>query len=128
MQRRQLGLAVATAASITIATGARVSAQSAPVDDPVLLRVFLSDGRSLVSYGEPARVDGRVVFSMPSSASANAPLQLLYIAVDRDDWVRSNRYAASFPTSLYIENHEGIAYMLLLTAYVNVLYQDAVSR
>ena len=39
-------------------------------DDPVLLRVFLSDGRSLVSFGEPARVGGRIVFSMPSSAAA----------------------------------------------------------
>src|SRR5437773_12043575 len=72
MQRRQLGLAVAIAAAITIAIGARVFAQSAPVDDAILLRVFLSDGRSLVSYGEPARVAGRVVFSMPSSEIGRA--------------------------------------------------------
>ena len=34
-----------------------------------LFRVFLKDGTSLVSYGEMARVDDRVVFSMPTSAS-----------------------------------------------------------
>ena len=40
---------------------------SAAADDPMLLRVFLADGTSLVSYGEPARVGDRVVFSMPTS-------------------------------------------------------------
>ena len=35
-----------------------------------MFRVFLKDGRSLVSYGEVARVGDRVVFSMPTRASA----------------------------------------------------------
>ena len=38
-----------------------------------LFRVFLKDGTSLVSYGELARVEDRVVFSMPTSASPDNP-------------------------------------------------------
>src|SRR5947209_3100797 len=43
-------------------------------DDVTLLRVFLTDGSSLVSYGEPARIGDRVVFSMPTAATPNPPL------------------------------------------------------
>ena len=42
-------------------------AAAAPAaDEATLLRVFLTDGTSLVSYGEPARVSDRVIFSMPT--------------------------------------------------------------
>src|SRR4051794_38485509 len=37
-------------------------------DDATLLRVFLTDGSSIVSYGEPARAGDRIVFSMPTPA------------------------------------------------------------
>ena len=37
-------------------------------DDATMFRVFLKDGRSLISYGEVARVGERVVFSMPTRA------------------------------------------------------------
>jgi hypothetical protein len=47
-------------------------------DDPAVYRMFLKDGRSFVSHGEPARVNDGVVFSMPTSASVNDPqLQLV---------------------------------------------------
>ena len=44
--------------------------RSHAADDATLLRVFLKDGTSLVSYGEPARVGDRVVFSMPTAATS----------------------------------------------------------
>ena len=47
----------------------------AAADDATLLRVFLNDGTSLVSYGEPARVGDRVVFSMPTGTGPSPPLQ-----------------------------------------------------
>ena len=40
-------------------------ASAAAADDFTLQRVFLTDGSTLVSYGEPARIGDRVVFSMP---------------------------------------------------------------
>ena len=54
---------------------------AAAADDVTLLRVFLKDGTVLVSYGEPARVDDRVVFSMPTAATPNPPLHLVNLAV-----------------------------------------------
>jgi len=42
-----------------------VARPSDAADDATLLRVFLRDGTSLLSYGEFARVADRVVFSMP---------------------------------------------------------------
>ncbi|MGE0449316.1 MAG: hypothetical protein AB7Q29_07015 [Vicinamibacterales bacterium] len=79
------------------------AADDAPGDGAPLFRVFLKDGATLVSYGELARVDDRVVFSMPTSASAAAPqLQLVNIPADRVDWDRTLRYAESARASRYI--------------------------
>ena len=72
-------------------------------DEATLLRVFLKDGSSLVSYGEPARVGDRVIFSMPTSSTPNAPLHLVNIAADRVDWDHTNRYAASARAAHYIQ-------------------------
>src|SRR5204862_34340 len=74
-----------SAATLTVALLlAAFRAQAA--DDATLVRVFLKDGTSLVSYGEPARVEGRVVFSMPTASTPNPPLHLVDIALDRVDW------------------------------------------
>jgi type II secretory pathway component PulJ len=72
-------------------------------DDATLFRVFLKDGATLVSYGEPARVEGRVIFSMPTAAVPNPPLHLVDIAVDHVDWERTERYAANARASHYIQ-------------------------
>src|SRR3954464_2907767 len=68
---------------------------AAATDDATLLRVFLKDGTSLVSYGEPARVGDRALFSMPTASTPNPPLQLVTIPADRVDWARTDRYATS---------------------------------
>lgn len=61
-------------------------------DNP-LLRIFLTDGTALVSYGEFARVGNRVVFSMPLGASGSEPrLHLVNIAASAVDWPRTTRY------------------------------------
>src|SRR5689334_18453644 len=68
-----------------------------------LYRVFLKDGTTLVSYGEMARLDDRVVFSMPTSASTAAPqLQLITIPSDRVDWERTLNYAESVRAKRYL--------------------------
>src|SRR5437870_4317397 len=89
-----LGLA---AGLLPIAAGSSAAEESA-----TLLRVFLRDGTSLVSYGEPARVGERVVFSMPTSAGPNPPLHLINLPVDRVDWDRTDRYAAAARQSHYV--------------------------
>ena len=75
---------------------------AAAVDDPMLLRVFLTDGTSLVSYGEPARVGDRVVFSMPTSAEPNPPLHLVNLSIARVDWDRTSRYTTTAQSQRYI--------------------------
>lgn len=72
-------------------------------DDATLFRVFLKDGNSLVSYGEVARVDDRVVFSMPTGTGPNPALHLVNIAADRVDWDRTDRYATTARAGRYIE-------------------------
>jgi hypothetical protein len=72
-------------------------------DDATLFRVFLKDGRSLVSYGEVARVGERVVFSMPTGGGSAPSLRLVDIPADRVDWDRTDRYAMSARSGHYIE-------------------------
>jgi hypothetical protein len=86
---------------------------AAAADDPVLLRVFLSDGTSLVSYGEPARVGDRVVFSMPTATGANPPLHLVNLPVARVDWERTTRYTTTAQATRYIATQADADYAAL---------------
>jgi hypothetical protein len=70
--------------------------------DATLFRIFLTDGRVLSSYGEWARVDDRVVFSMPTQARRDAPgLHLVSIPASGVDWTRTDAYADSVRASVY---------------------------
>ncbi|MGE0703353.1 MAG: hypothetical protein AB7P22_05380, partial [Vicinamibacterales bacterium] len=97
-------------------------------DRPELLRLFLTDGTAIVSYGEPARVGERVVFSIPTSASPDDPqLHLVDIAAARIDWQRTNRYADAVRAASYIANHGESAYELLTAEIADVLNSVAVT-
>jgi hypothetical protein len=93
-RRRAAAIAVVLAASHAFA---------ATADEATILRLFLKDGSSLLSYGEPARVDGRVIFSMPTASTPNPPLHLVSVQVDRVDWERTERYAANARAARYVE-------------------------
>jgi hypothetical protein len=82
-------------------------------DDATMFRVFLKDGRSLVSYGEVARVESRVVFSMPLSTGAKPALRLVDIPADQVDWDRTERYAATARSGRYLETQAEIDYTAL---------------
>src|SRR5438552_3453151 len=79
--------------------GIGVSVRAA--DDATLLRVFMKDGSSLVSYGEPARVGDRVVFSMPTDSSTNPSLHLVNLPVEKVDWSRTDQYATAARAAHY---------------------------
>jgi hypothetical protein len=67
-----------------------------------LYRVFLADGSSFSSYGEWARVDDRVVFSMPVAPGPDPDqLHLVTIAADRVDWRRTEQYADALRAARY---------------------------
>lgn len=70
--------------------------------DATLFRVFLTDGTSLVSYGEYARVADRVVLSMPLGGTPAAPrLQLLSIPAISVNWERTDAYAEAARSARY---------------------------
>src|SRR5471032_3275660 len=98
MRSRTL-VAVLFAAAIVIP----VRDATAAADEATLLRVFLTDGTSLISYGEPARVNDRVIFSMPTATTPNPPLHLVNLPAERVDWDRTSRYAATARSSHYLQ-------------------------
>ena len=107
MCSRSLAAAIVAAAVLISAR-----ASGAP-DDATLVRVFLTDGTSLVSYGEPVRVVDHIVFSMPASATPNPPLHLVSLPAARVDWDRTSRYAAAARASRYLETQAASDYALL---------------
>jgi hypothetical protein len=107
MYRRTFLAAFALASVVMFARAAGAA------DDATLLRIFLTDGSSLVSYGELARVGDRVVFSMPTGSLPNPPLQLVNISAARVDWDRTNRYAVSARAARYLETQADVDYAAL---------------
>lgn len=62
--------------------------------DPLLLRVFLLDGTSLVSYGEYARMGDRVIVSLPLGPPSQTPrLHLVSLPAALVDWPLTEQYA-----------------------------------
>jgi hypothetical protein len=86
---------------------------AAAADDVTMQRVFLTDGSVLVSYGELARIDDRVIFSMPTAATPDPPLHLMNLAADRVDWARTNRYAEGARAAHYLNTQAEADYAAL---------------
>ena len=103
------------------------AAAAAGADDATLLRVFLTDGTSLISYGEPARVNDRVIFSMPTAAMPNPPLHLVNLPLARVDWDRTSRYAATARASHYVETQAENDYAALSNDVASTLNEVALT-
>jgi hypothetical protein len=117
-----------TLTAVVVAAAVVIPLRAAAADDAVtLLRVFLTDGTSLVSFGEPARVSDRVVFSMPTAATPNPPLQLVNLPLSRVDWDRTSRYAATARSSHYIETQAETDYAALSNDVAATLDEIAVT-
>jgi hypothetical protein len=99
---------------------------AALADEATLQRVFLLDGTALVSYGEPARVGDRVVFSMPTAAASDAPLHLVNLPAARVDWARTGRYAEAARAKHYLETRAETDYAALAGRLTETL--DAITR
>ncbi|MQA31716.1 MAG: hypothetical protein GEU82_18095 [Luteitalea sp.] len=97
-------------------------------DDGPYFRLFLKDGSSLVSFGEMARVDDRVVFSMPTSvATSNPDLHLVTIPADRVDWEKTTGYAESARASRYLSTRAESDYALLTGAIAQAVNDVALT-
>jgi hypothetical protein len=101
----------------------------AKADDTAYFRVFLKDGSSLTSYGEMARLEDRVVFSMPTSASRVQPqLHLVTLPADRIDWDRTTRYADSARATRYVATRAEQDYALLTDEVAQALNDVSVAQ
>jgi hypothetical protein len=92
----------ATAAAALVIGLLPAAAAAQPAASRVLFRVFLSDGRVLSSYGEWARVEDRVIFSMPAQLTRD-PIELHLVSIPSRhvDWPRTESYAASVRAAAY---------------------------
>ena len=103
------------------------TAAAAGADEATLLRVFLTDGTSLVSFGEPARVNDRIIFSMPTATTPNPPLHLVNLPAARVDWDRTTRYAATARASHYVQTQAENDYAALSSDVASTLNEVAQS-
>jgi hypothetical protein len=94
--------------------------------DATLFRLFLHDGTSVVSYGEFARLDDQVVFSMPVGGPTNEPrLHVTSLPEAAIDWTRTDRYAVSARAEHYAETRGEDDFQLLSSDVARVLNEVA---
>src|SRR5882672_8547066 len=96
--------------------------------DATLFRLFFRDGASVVSYGEFARVDDQVVFSMPVGGPSDQPrLHVVTLAASEIDWNRTDRYAAAARYQQYAVTRGENDFQLLSSDIARVLNEVALS-
>jgi len=96
--------------------------------DVTLFRLFLTDGTSVVSYGEFARLTDRVIFSMPVGGDADQPrLHVVTLPVSAVDWTRTDRYTASARYQRYAETRGEDDFARLTNDVARILNEIALS-
>jgi len=96
--------------------------------DSVLYRLFLQDGTSITSYGEFARVAGRVVLSIPLGEPSESPaLQLISIPETSVDWLRTDRYSQAVRAKRYGETRGESDFAVLSARVTEALNQIALT-
>jgi hypothetical protein len=101
---------------------------SAAESDVTLFRLFLADGSVVVSYGEYARVEGQVIFSMPAGGTSEQPrLHVVSLPVAFIDWPRTEQYAAAARYQRYAETLGEQDFQLLSNQVARVLNDIALS-
>lgn len=106
-----------------LALAALGHAQTAP---PPLYRVFLTDGSTLASFGEWARVGDHLVFSLPLAPQAGpGELHLVSLPLHRIDWPRTERYADAVRATQYAATRGEADFAELSTTVAHTLNQVA---
>lgn len=96
---------------------------------PTIFRIFLNDGSTLVSYGEYARVNDHVVFSMPVGGGADQPrLQVVSVPSTTVNWSRTEQYAQSARYQQYAATRGEEDYQALSNAVAQALNDIALSK
>lgn len=102
------------------------AAATAAAADATLFRLFLRDGTSVVSFGEFARLDDQVIFSMPAGGPTDQPrLHVVTLRASEIDWTRTDRYAAAARSQRYAETRGEEDFQLLSSDIARVLNEVA---
>jgi hypothetical protein len=89
-------------------------------------RLFLTDGSALVSFGEFARLDDRVIFSMPVGGPLEQPrLYVVTLPANQIDWTRTDRYSMAVRAQWYAETRGEEEFQQLSTDVARVLNEVA---
>ena len=102
----------------------RVSAAS----EATLFRLFLTDGTSIVSYGEYARIDDRVVFSMVMGGGSEPRLHAATLPANVIDWKRTDLHAASTRYQWYAQIRGEEDFLQLSNTVAGVLNQILLTK
>ncbi|MFO7693337.1 MAG: hypothetical protein R6V57_09660 [Vicinamibacterales bacterium] len=85
-------------------------------------RLFLTDGTPIVSFGEFARANGRVVFTVPIGSPADPDkLQVVSLPDSAIDWDRTDRYADAVRHQFYASTRGEEDYAALTGAVARAL-------
>jgi hypothetical protein len=85
-------------------------------------RIFLTDGTALVSFGEFARANGKVVFTVPiGSPSSPDALRIVTLPDNFVDWERTNRYTDAVRLQWYASTRGERDYTVLTAAVARAL-------
>jgi hypothetical protein len=108
------------AALLTMAAG------TADAQSTQLYRVFLADGTALASFGEWARVDDRVIFSMPLTPTAGpGELHLVSLPISRIDFAKTQEYAEAVRAANYATTRGEADFAQLSSTVAQTLNQVA---
>jgi hypothetical protein len=103
-------------------------ARSAYAADVALFYLFLLNGETVTSYGEFARVDDRVIVSMPVGGSPDDPrLHVATLPAGLIDWTRTNRHVTSSRYQRYILTRGEEDFRLLTAQVAGVLGEIALT-
>lgn len=103
-----------------------LSAFAEAAGGPTLFRLFLTDGSTLVSFGEFARLDDRVIFSMPVGGPAEQPrLYVVSLPAFRVDWARTDEYSSTARAQWYADTRGEEEFQQLSSEVARVLNEIA---
>ena len=105
-----------------------LAATAAHAANATLFRLFLTDGSSLVSFGEYSRVADRVIFSMPVGGPVDQPrLHIVTLPANLIDWNRTDRYAESARYYQYADTRGEEDFVRLTNDVARVLNEIALT-
>src|SRR5262245_25613982 len=114
--------------SILLMVCALAASRAYAADDATLFRIFLTDGSSLVTYGEFARTADQVVLSLPVGGTPQAPrLHAVTLAASKVDWLKTERFAASARYQRYVATRAEADYQQVTEEVATVLSNIAQS-